>query len=38
VTKVVDGKFKTPVLDDMTPPLPSVLVDVLRGILPEGLN
>jgi acetolactate synthase-1/2/3 large subunit len=38
VTKVQDGKFKTPAVHDMTPALPAALADVVRGIFPQGLD
>lgn len=38
VTKVQDGKFKTPAVHDMTPALPTALADLVRGILPHSLD
>ncbi len=34
VSRVEDGKFKTPVLHDMTPALPSTLAEAIAGIFP----
>jgi len=36
VTRVQDGKFKTPVLHDMTPELPAGLAEAVLGIFPQA--
>jgi len=38
VTRVVDGKFKTPVLHDMTPALPPALEEVVVGMFPHTFD
>ena len=38
VTRVKDGKFKTPALHDMTPALPVDLADLVRHIFPQLLG
>jgi acetolactate synthase-1/2/3 large subunit len=38
VSRIVDGKFKTPVLHDMTPELPTELAQTVVGIFPQAFD